>query len=339
MKYKIAIIVTWFGALPKYFQAWMESAEHNETIDFLIFSDQEINSHAKNINVFKTTMQDEFQRYSKKIDQPISINNAYKFCDCRLFFGLFYEEFLTGYDFWGYCDIDLMFGDIRKFVTDDVLDNYERIYQYGHLSLYKNNEKMKNLYKLQGGIYSLQEILCSKAKTTPEEYYGANRICIKNNIKWYTKIDFADLFIWYPERLEACHGKQNATHQMFVWDNGKVYRVYEENETIKKEELVYIHWQKRKPVLQKAEKETGEDGIYIICADKIITEFAGNITREKMDEYNPPISVKERKNQQSIYKKKMLRDFLMDDMKTKSIKMRQMLYRLSDKMTGARTYK
>ena len=55
-KYKIGIIVTWFGKFPSYFPAWLASAKKNPDIDFLLFCDQEFESCASNINVYHITL-------------------------------------------------------------------------------------------------------------------------------------------------------------------------------------------------------------------------------------------------------------------------------------------
>ena len=34
---------------------------------------------------------------------------------------------MVGYDFWGHCDMDLIWGDIRNFITEDVLSKYDKI--------------------------------------------------------------------------------------------------------------------------------------------------------------------------------------------------------------------
>lgn len=38
-KFKVAIILPYFGKLPNYFQLWIKSAEMNKDFDFLIFTD------------------------------------------------------------------------------------------------------------------------------------------------------------------------------------------------------------------------------------------------------------------------------------------------------------
>ena len=60
---KIAIIVTWFGLLPPYFSLWLKSAEYNYNVDFLIFSDQEIQPSSANIHLFKTTIEETLELF------------------------------------------------------------------------------------------------------------------------------------------------------------------------------------------------------------------------------------------------------------------------------------
>ena len=48
--------------------------------------------------------------------------------------------------YWGHCDVDLIWGDIRKFVTDDVLTKYKRIFSRGHCSIYENSSEVNAVY-------------------------------------------------------------------------------------------------------------------------------------------------------------------------------------------------
>lgn len=42
-------------------------------------------------------------------------------CDYKPTYGLAFKKWLGKYDFWGYCDFDLLLGNLRKFFTDEVL--------------------------------------------------------------------------------------------------------------------------------------------------------------------------------------------------------------------------
>ena len=94
----------------------------------------------------------------------ISLNSPYKLCDFRPAYGDIFQEELQDYDFWGYCDTDLIFGDICKYLTTNILKEYDKIFEYGHLTIFKNNNRMRNLYKnitdniSDGGVYLFLEL-------------------------------------------------------------------------------------------------------------------------------------------------------------------------------------
>ncbi len=328
--YKIGVIVTWFGNLPSYFPAWLKSAEANSSIDFIVISDQDVVSDKSNILIHKTTLSSEIKKYQKVLGRRVAIQDAYKFCDCRLFFGVLYAELLQNYDFWGYCDIDLIFGNIRNFVTDDVLKQNDRIYMYGHLCLYRNNEQMNHIYDLTGGIYSLDEIFEGKAKTTPEEHFGVNRICRLNHIKVYQKREFADLHSFLPMRLNMARDT-NYTHQTFLWEDGGAYRVYEEDDMIRRQELVYIHFQKRKPILDCTESEFANVNCFLISAEKFVSDVPALDTVELLDFYNPPVTKRSFAKARRKYLRKKMKMFIVAPLATKRIWLRQIRYRIGDR--------
>lgn len=330
-KYKIAIITVWFGDLPDYFPAWWVSAEHNRDIDFFIFSDNEIKSEAENIKCFFMTMQEMLEIFSKKLNRKIDIINAYKFCDCKPFFGKVFSDYLKEYDFWGYCDVDLMFGNIRHFLTDDKLEKYDRFYQYGHLSIFRNTDKMTHIYDMPGGIYSYEEILCGRANTAADEYFGINRICEKNNIRWYTNVDFIDFQLYYPNSLMADHGVKNYSEQIFIWKEGKVYQLVKKDGKIKAKEYVYMHWQKRKPkIIGSVTKEK----VMVVMADKIeCYDNFGAVKSLDFNIINPPITVEEDKKYKKAYAKKQFKQFIKADFPTKRIWLRQKKYGFLERKT------
>ena len=323
-KHTIAIIVTWFGKLPEYFPAWLRSAENNTDIDFYLIFDQDVYSESQNIHFIKTTLQREVERIGKALNEKITINKPYKFCDLRIFFGEAYKDILKNYEFWGYCDIDLVFGNIRKFLSDDILENYDRFYDWGHLSIFRNNYKMNHLYDLKGGIYSKDEIFRGKEKTTPEEHFGINRICEINNIKWYRNVDYADFFVMYSS-LILCHKCINYYHQVFYCEYGNVFRAYYENGKIKTNDYVYIHWQKRKP---KINEKLGE--CFFVTSNELINKKPGVPTLLDIDNYNPPLDVKEKKSQRRKYIKKKLLEFIHSSARGKAIWMRQKKYAIKE---------
>ena len=322
---RIAIIATWFGKLPPYFPMWLKSAEANSDIDFYLFFDQEVQCKSPNIYVVRTTMEKEIKRISETLHEEIQIKNSYKFCDLRPFFGVAYQEYISAYDFWGYCDIDLVFGDIRSFLTDEVLDSYDRFYECGHLSVFRNNEKMNKLYDLPGGIYSKDEIFRSTVKTTPEEQHGLNRICKKNRISWYQKADYADFVVYYSD-LQLWHGYKNYEYQIFYWENGHVYRAAIHGDgKIYTNEFVYLHWQKRKPVPD--EGAVGASSFFIFSTRLSVKE-QGVPDRETIMKMCSVVKDEIHRKEKRKYVRKKLKEFWCAPLKQKLIWLRQKFYYL-----------
>ena len=80
-------------------------------------------------------------------DFDATCGTSYKICDYRPFFGEIYKEYTKGYDFWGWCDTDIILGNIRKFISDNVLNEYSKINYSPHFSLIKNDGVI-NIYCL-----------------------------------------------------------------------------------------------------------------------------------------------------------------------------------------------
>lgn len=82
-------------------------------------------------------------------DFNIALPSPYKLCDFRPIYGKLFQQYINGADFWGFGDIDLIYGDIRQFITENVLQNYDLISGWGHLTLVRNNDYWNNFYKIK----------------------------------------------------------------------------------------------------------------------------------------------------------------------------------------------
>jgi hypothetical protein len=66
-------------------------------------------------------------------------------------YGLIFEDHIKEYNFWGYCDTDIILGDLKNILTNEILEKYEIIsshpqYMAGPFSLYKNIKEVNNLF-------------------------------------------------------------------------------------------------------------------------------------------------------------------------------------------------
>jgi len=152
-EFKIVILITYFGNFPNYIHFFFKTCAYNKHITFLIFTDNEFSDNADIGNLkFITSSLGAFNALaSSKLGVEVNIKNGYKLCDFRPMYGLIYEDYIKEFDFWGYCDTDIVFGDLQKILTDEILGNYDIIsshpqYMAGPFSLYKNMIEVNRLF-------------------------------------------------------------------------------------------------------------------------------------------------------------------------------------------------
>ncbi|WP_437373373.1 DUF6625 family protein [Maribacter litoralis] len=150
--HKIIIITCYYGELPWYFNFFLESCGNNQSIDFLIYSDCKFLGHVPpNVNIVPSTLEEFNRRASNKLGFKIKVKSAYKLCDFKPAYGIIFSDYIKNYDFWGITDIDIIFGRIREFITDELLGTYEVIsvrndYPTGHFMLFKNTQVINLLF-------------------------------------------------------------------------------------------------------------------------------------------------------------------------------------------------
>jgi len=162
MKNSIIIFIPYFGKWPEWIELFFHSLELNSSVDFHFFTDCD-NSVFSSPNLFFHDMS--FESYVAKAEEKIGVSinilNAYKICDLRPMFGIIHSEIIENYDFYGWCDIDLLFGDIRSFYSCELLHKYEVFSTHsdrisGHFALFKNTNANKKKYL---NIYDWKAVL------------------------------------------------------------------------------------------------------------------------------------------------------------------------------------
>lgn len=152
-RYRIRVVICYYGNFPWYFQYFLHSCKFNPTIDFIIFSDIKYEYELpRNVVIIKKSLEEIKELARRKLGFEVCIDFPYKLCDFKPVYGLFFSEYLQGYDFWGQSDIDNIYGNIRNFMTDEILSKTEFIsvrheYATGCFALYKNNELVNNIFK------------------------------------------------------------------------------------------------------------------------------------------------------------------------------------------------
>lgn len=149
----ILIIINYFGQWPPWFPVFLESCKRNSTINWLFHTDCPFEEYKiDNVKFKHVSFDDYVSMVSAKLNVNFRPENSYKLCDIKPMYGVLHSDEISGFDFYGYGDIDVLYGNIRHFYPDEVLQNNNVISTHvgivsGHLALFKNVNWIKNAYK------------------------------------------------------------------------------------------------------------------------------------------------------------------------------------------------
>lgn len=240
---KVCIVGVYFGKLPSCFDLWLKSAQANTTVDFMVFTDTQHENLPDNVHFVLFTIEKMQKLASTKLGFNVCLERPYKCCDFRPAYGLIFEDYLNEYDYWGHCDFDLIWGDLRGFFDLYQLENYDKFLSLGHLDLYRNTHENNRRFMLDGARVSYKTVFSEAKNYAFDETAGIYQIFEKNGFNMFNKRIFADISKIYRRYRLALNDK-NYDYQVFCWDNGHVYRYYLDGE-IKKDEFIYIHFKER----------------------------------------------------------------------------------------------
>lgn len=159
-KQKIVLIIVYMGKAPFWMPAFLLSCRNNPDVQWLIYSDITPPKDCPHNVGFINMNLDSFNRLaSQKLKRSIRIdqNFVYKICDMKSAFGVIFEQDIRRYDFWGHCDIDIVWGKIRNFIDGNLLNKYDILTSRtkrisGHFCIFRNTEDVNLTYSWIPGI-------------------------------------------------------------------------------------------------------------------------------------------------------------------------------------------
>jgi len=211
---KTIFICPYFGQLPEYINFTLKSMAYNKKYNWLILTDQTniLNYKADNITIIESNLQNIEQLINLTLKQNLKIHKPYKLCDYKPLYGTIFSNYIVDYDYWGFCDLDVIYGDIDHFYRD-ILDTYNydiitcaknRI--AGCFCIIKNIPRINNIYQK---IYNIYTMLANHNRVAvdddPKKFYS---VLINNQIRIYDQIILNPII---KLRFDT------------VWNKGKLY--------------------------------------------------------------------------------------------------------------------
>ena len=256
-------IIPYFGKLPNYFQLFLNSCSTNKNYDWLILTDDNTSFIYPN-NVKRVIMEFEeiVRLFSQKLDLPLTISKPYKLCDFKPAFGYIFSDYLNKYIFWGNCDIDIIMGDLDAYLTNDLINSYDKLFCLGHLILYRNTPVVNKAFMTDGhyiNIFTHNECLGFDEMPKGNKIIKIDQLFEKNELKIYKESFAMDVLTSGSYFRRVLYDSKNdkfvyerIKKALYVWNNGKIVRYYiNSQKELTSEEFLYVHLQKRKMKLSK----------------------------------------------------------------------------------------
>jgi len=148
----VSVIATYFGRWPVWLPAFLLSCARNSTIRWLILTDcGDVPDKPSNVTLVPFSLDALNRLASQKLGIRVH-KSLYSQCDLRPAYGLIFEDHLHGVEFWGHCDLDVVWGDIRTFFNAEVLAANDVVSSRhgntaGHLSLWRNSRDVNQFFR------------------------------------------------------------------------------------------------------------------------------------------------------------------------------------------------
>lgn len=267
---KCCFIIPYFGKFNNYFQLFLKTCAFNHEFTWLVFTD-DMTPYIYPDNVIRHKMNFEQLRelVQNKFDFHIELNNPYKLCDFKPAYGFIFEEYIKEFEYWGHCDTDVIMGDLSKFLTDQLLSEFDKLFGLGHMTIYKNTHENNRVFmKPYCGEYLYRKVFSNPQICWFDEEWkddnNVNQIFIHEGKRVFQKDLSANFNIWknsFQRKIYVGH-EASDTHgyfdeplianSLYYWKNGACKRKYILNGELKTDEFLYIHLQSRRMYFDKS---------------------------------------------------------------------------------------
>lgn len=282
------IVCVYFGNVPNYYELWLKSVHYNKDYDFVLVTDSIVPYSEGNLTVINMDLTSFEKLARKRLSMKVNIAYAYKLCDFKPVYGIILSDYLKDYEYWGYCDLDIILGDLNAFITLEMLEKYDKIFPLGHFALYRNTPEVNQRYKLKGSTFGdYDEVFIKNKIYVFDEGYGINNIYKQNGFPIYDKYVMADIASRHKRLKLTINSKmENYTYQLFYWDNGKIFRAFiDEEDNIEAEEFAYIHIKRRR--MEAPEFNVKDVNSFAILSSSFMKKSQGMPRLEDIKTYNP----------------------------------------------------
>ena len=153
---KVLLIVPYFGSFGPWVPLYLHSLASQQTVDLLLLCDTEPPALPANARRVAMTFDQVRALATARLRTNVRLHRIRNLCDLKPAYGLVFEDFMAGYEYWAFGDEDVLYGDIDRMLAphlDGAADlvipgtNSARMQgsTQGHLTIVRNHPRTNSL--------------------------------------------------------------------------------------------------------------------------------------------------------------------------------------------------
>lgn len=241
---RLGVVIPYFGELPVYWPLTLATMGRNPCVTWYLVTDQQVPDPPDNVVVVPSTLDRVRERASTALGYDVALTSPYKLCDLKPSYGLVFEAELRDHDYWGYADVDVLWGDIWRHVGPAVEAGTERILTFGHLSLFRNTPEIRGLVTREvPGILPARTAYTTEQHLHYDEFGGWDALTRAAGLTVFAEPVYFDMYV-ASYRLRANRSRRVRGDSVFAWQDGRCLELDPRTGEVVSE-AAYVHLQKR----------------------------------------------------------------------------------------------
>jgi Family of unknown function (DUF6625) len=170
---RIVKVIPFYGSWPVFMHPYLESCRRNPMLQVTFVTDLgPFPGSPQNVEYYPLTFGQLRERIERLFGIDVSSIRPYKLCDFRPAYGVIFSDLVADADFWAHGDNDMILGDLRAFITPELLAAHDVLsFKKGHLqgplTIYRNVPMVNNLFR-EGGEF--KRVFASPAYLSFDEF-------------------------------------------------------------------------------------------------------------------------------------------------------------------------
>ena len=157
----LIMLIPYFGRWPAWINLFIESCKWNPGVRWRIYTDcGEPENRAQNVEYAHLSFEDYKALARERLGIAFDPAEPYKLCDLRPCLAFIHERDVAGFEFFGYGDIDVIYGNIGKFYTEEIRQRFSVLSTHperlsGHFTVLRNAPAFRHAYQRVLGYRTL----------------------------------------------------------------------------------------------------------------------------------------------------------------------------------------